>query len=63
MRPPGIKFEDLPEIDYVLISHNHYDHLDIQTVKKIEEIHSPTFIIPLGIDLYLKKKELKKPLP
>jgi L-ascorbate metabolism protein UlaG (beta-lactamase superfamily) len=60
MRPPGIKFEDLPDIDYVLISHNHYDHLDIQTVKKIEEIHSPTFIVPLGIDLYLKKKGIKK---
>lgn len=60
MRPPEIKFEDLPDIDYVLISHNHYDHLDIQTVKKIEEIHSPTFIVPLGIDLYLKKKGIKK---
>ena len=60
MRPPGIKFEDLPHIDYVMISHNHYDHLDIHTVKKIEALHSPTFIVPLGVDLYLKEKGIKK---
>ncbi len=58
MRPPGIKFEDLPEIDFVLISHNHYDHLDIATIKRIQEKFNPTFITPLGVDLYLNKKEI-----
>ncbi|XWN36589.1 MAG: MBL fold metallo-hydrolase [Balneola sp.] len=56
MRPPGIHFDDLPELDYVLISHNHYDHLDINTILKIKEIHNPVFITPLGLDLYLNKK-------
>lgn len=56
MRPPGIKFEDLPDLDYVLISHNHYDHLDITTLLKLKEIHDPVFITPLGVDLYLNKK-------
>lgn len=56
MRPPGIRFEDLPDIDYVLLSHNHYDHLDINTLKRIQETSDPTFITPLGVDLYLHKK-------
>ena len=56
MRPPGIKFDDLPDLDYVLISHNHYDHLDINTLLKLKEIHDPVFITPLGVDLYLNKK-------
>lgn len=60
MRPPGIQFKDLPELDYVLISHNHYDHLDINTLLQIEEIHDPVFITPLGLDLYLNKKGISK---
>ena len=56
MRPPGIRFDDLPDIDFVLLSHNHYDHLDINTLKRIQETSDPTFITPLGVDLYLHKK-------
>tara|TARA_R110000868_G_scaffold408293_3_gene690963 strand:+ start:30778 stop:31836 length:1059 start_codon:yes stop_codon:yes gene_type:complete len=56
MRPPGIQFDDLPEIDFVLLSHNHYDHLDIATIKRIQQKFDPTFITPLGVDLYLNKQ-------
>lgn len=55
MRPPGINFKDLPRIDLVLISHNHYDHLDKATIKKIIATHSPKFICPLGVDHTLTK--------
>jgi L-ascorbate metabolism protein UlaG (beta-lactamase superfamily) len=49
MRPPGIRFEDLPDIDIVLISHNHYDHLDVNTLKRLQETFAPTFVAPLGV--------------
>jgi L-ascorbate metabolism protein UlaG (beta-lactamase superfamily) len=36
VRPPGIRFEDLPPIDVVLLSHDHYDHMDVPTLRRIE---------------------------
>lgn len=52
--PPGIKFEDLPKIDVVLISHNHYDHMDINTIKKLWIKDRPHVIAPLINDAVLK---------
>lgn len=40
-RPPGIRFEDLPPIHLVLLSHDHYDHMDIPTLKRLAREHSP----------------------
>jgi L-ascorbate metabolism protein UlaG (beta-lactamase superfamily) len=59
-RPPGILFEDLPTIDVVLISHNHYDHLDLPTIKQLEKKFSPLFVVPLGVDLLLKNKGIER---
>lgn len=47
-RNPGIRFEDLPKIHYVLVSHNHYDHMDIPTLKKLQRRDNPIFIVSLG---------------
>jgi N-acyl-phosphatidylethanolamine-hydrolysing phospholipase D len=48
---PGIALKDLPRIDAVLISHNHYDHLDVASVKALSEQAGgpPLFIAPLGV--------------
>lgn len=60
VRPPGIPFSELPKLDIVLISHNHYDHLDIDTLKKIREKHNPLFISGLGNKEFLNSHGFKK---
>lgn len=47
--PPGLRFEDLPPIHVVLISHDHFDHLDEATVRRLAEVHRPRFYVPLGL--------------
>ncbi len=48
-RRPGIRFEDLPPIDIVLLSHNHYDHMDLPTLRRLRRRDSPTVFCPLGV--------------
>ncbi len=55
MRPPGIRFEDLPSIDVVILSHNHYDHLDVATLKKLIKSHDPEIITPLGVGAFVNQ--------
>jgi L-ascorbate metabolism protein UlaG (beta-lactamase superfamily) len=45
-RPPGVSFQDLPPLDAVLISHNHYDHLDLPTLRRLAARGDSTFIVP-----------------
>jgi L-ascorbate metabolism protein UlaG (beta-lactamase superfamily) len=45
---PGIEFEELPPIDVVLVSHNHYDHLDAKTLSRLAAAHRPRVITGLG---------------
>ena len=47
---PGIALSDLPRIDAVLLSHNHYDHLDIATLQRLHAEHAPQIVTPLGND-------------
>ena len=42
-RPPGVRFEDLPPLDLVLVSHDHYDHFDFPTVRRIAQAHPNAF--------------------
>jgi L-ascorbate metabolism protein UlaG (beta-lactamase superfamily) len=48
VRPPGISLADLPRPDVVLLSHNHYDHMDLPSLRAIRRRHAPHFITTLG---------------
>lgn len=56
-QPPGIALKDLPHIDVVVISHNHYDHLDRASVIRLSRQAggSPLFLVPLGLKQWLAK--------
>lgn len=59
VRDPGLAFEDLPPIHVVLVTHNHYDHLDIETLLRLEEVHAPRFITSLGNGPFLEQFALR----
>jgi L-ascorbate metabolism protein UlaG (beta-lactamase superfamily) len=54
-RAPGIRFEDLPPIDALLISHNHYDHFDRPTLRRLARAHQPAVFCPLGLEKTLRR--------
>ena len=53
--PPGIDFADLPPIDAVLLSHNHYDHLDVATLRRLHAAHRPLIVTPFGNDAIVRQ--------
>ena len=59
-RNPGIRFEDLPQIDCILISHNHYDHLDLPTLRRLVRKDQPAVFCPLGVSKLLRKAGFKE---
>ena len=54
---PGIAFDALPRIDAVLVSHGHYDHLDVATLSKLARKFAPRVITPLGNDLTMEEAD------
>ncbi len=52
---PGIAIADLPPIDLVLVSHNHYDHLDLATLRDLRAAHDPLVVTPLGNDTIIRQ--------
>lgn len=56
---PGIAFDKLPPVDVVLVSHGHYDHLDLATLSRLAAMHEPRMITPLGNDLTMSAHDAK----
>jgi L-ascorbate metabolism protein UlaG (beta-lactamase superfamily) len=54
---PGIAFEDLPRIHAVLITHNHYDHLDVATIARLWHRDRPRIVAPLGNDAIIRDED------
>jgi L-ascorbate metabolism protein UlaG (beta-lactamase superfamily) len=57
---PGIAFQDLPQIDLVLLSHNHYDHCDLPTLRNLASRFSPRVITPLGNGRLLRSAGIRQ---
>jgi L-ascorbate metabolism protein UlaG (beta-lactamase superfamily) len=53
---PGIRFEDLPRIDVVLISHTHYDHLDRPTILRLGNV--PKYVVPERLGTWFKNEKI-----
>jgi L-ascorbate metabolism protein UlaG (beta-lactamase superfamily) len=55
VNPPGVALEHLPPIDAVLVTHNHYDHMDTGTIGSLWQRYRPRIITPLGNDAILRR--------
>lgn len=58
VRKPGININELPRIDIILISHNHYDHLNLATLNELNKKFNPIILVPLGNKAFLARYHL-----
>jgi L-ascorbate metabolism protein UlaG (beta-lactamase superfamily) len=58
-REPGVSWENLPLIDAVLVSHNHYDHMDLPTLRRFATRENAKFIVPAGAGRLLRSAKLE----
>lgn len=55
LHPPPLPLEELPRVDAIVISHDHYDHLDLPTVRTLLRTQDAPFYVPLGIGAHLRR--------
>ena len=59
-RPPAVPFDALPPVGVILVSHGHYDHLDVATLRRLDERFSPLFVTGLGNRAFLQQRGLRR---
>jgi L-ascorbate metabolism protein UlaG (beta-lactamase superfamily) len=59
-RPPGRALAELPKVDLLLVSHNHYDHMDLQSLRALRRRDDPQVVTPLGNKVHLAKAGLDR---
>jgi L-ascorbate metabolism protein UlaG (beta-lactamase superfamily) len=59
IKEPGIRIVEIPKLDVVLLSHNHFDHMDIPTLKYLQKKFNPIFVTGLGNKEFLRKNGLR----
>ncbi|MCW2642441.1 MAG: Zn-dependent hydrolase [Dactylosporangium sp.] len=55
LHPPPVPLDRLPQVDAIVISHDHYDHLDMATVRALMRTQSAPFVVPLGVGAHLDR--------
>jgi len=55
LHEPPVALRDLPPLDAVLISHDHYDHLDMETIQNLVDLQAVPFLVPLGVGAHLER--------
>jgi L-ascorbate metabolism protein UlaG (beta-lactamase superfamily) len=55
LHPNPVKLEDLPEVDVIVISHDHYDHLDKDTILSLTRTQEAPFFVPIGVGAHLQR--------
>jgi L-ascorbate metabolism protein UlaG (beta-lactamase superfamily) len=53
---PGLAWQQLPALDLVFVSHNHYDHMDLSTLRRLRQAHAPLFLTGLGNASFLRQQ-------
>ena len=60
VRQPAVRFDDLPPISTVLLSHNHYDHCDRATLRKLSKRFNPLVVTPLGNERLVRSAGIQR---
>jgi L-ascorbate metabolism protein UlaG (beta-lactamase superfamily) len=55
LHEPPVALRELPPIDAILISHDHYDHLDMPTIRNLVDLQAAPFLVPLGVGAHLER--------